>query len=173
MTSTTTRAATQTSTLTKIIYVTQKVQADFIAILDTYGYFTLDYARSVIHDVRVLLDEEVIDRVKFVWTVPSSGRVMDEFEYVVIAAGIGQVDDRAGGVRYRPELATADFQVRVVYNDRWVKLAEDQKAAIREDLVLPWGPAGSLDYSGGRWVQDRTYAREGYGLSRRRYTSDV
>ena len=66
-TSTATRTATQTSSLTKVVYVTRKVQADFLAIIDTYNYFDEDYARKLIADVRTFLDEYVIDAVKFVW----------------------------------------------------------------------------------------------------------
>ena len=38
--------------------------------------------------------------------------------------------------------------------------------AVREDLILKWGPAGQLDYSGGKWTTDRTYSRDGYSLVR-------
>ena len=60
-TATSTRTASATSTVTKIVYVTRKVQADFLAILETYGYFSEAYAQNIIHDVRVFLDEEVIE----------------------------------------------------------------------------------------------------------------
>ena len=46
----------------------RKVQADFLAILDTYDYFSEDFACRLVADVRTLLDEGVVDAVKFVWT---------------------------------------------------------------------------------------------------------
>src|SRR6266849_4887857 len=168
-TATSTRTATATSTVTKIVYVTRKVQADFLAILDTYRYFPEDYAHHLIHDVRVFLDEEVIDHIRFVWTRPSSTYVLEELNYTVVAGGVKLADDHSGGIRYQAALAKASFDVRVTYNRRWKDLAEEEKSSIREDLDLNWGPAGQLDYSGGKWTTDRTYSRDGYGLIRQRF----
>jgi protein involved in ribonucleotide reduction len=71
-----TRSTTQTSTVPKIVYVTRKVQADFLAIMDTYGYFSEDYAKKLIADIRHFLDEEVVDKVKFVWTESGGNRAL-------------------------------------------------------------------------------------------------
>lgn len=168
-TSTSTRTATYTSTVPKIVYVTRKVQADFLAILETYRYFPEDYAQHLIHDVRVFLDEEVIDHIRFVWTRPESSYVLEELNYTVVAGGVELSDDHSGGIRYQAALAKASFHVRVTYNTRWKEMDERGKSAIRESLDLNWGPAGQLDYSGGKWNADRTYSRDGYGLVRQRF----
>jgi hypothetical protein len=168
-TATSTRTATASSTVTKIVYVTRKVQADFLAILETYGYFSEDYAQNIIHDVRVFLDEEVIDHIRFVWTRPSSTYVLEELNYTVVDGGVELADDHSGGIRYQAALANASFHVRVTYNRRWNHLAEGEKGAIRKSLDLNWGSAGQLDYSGGTWTTDRTYSRDGYGLVRQRF----
>jgi hypothetical protein len=169
-TATSTRTATSTSTLSKINYVTRKMQADFLAILDTYGYFSAVYAQQLIHDVRVFLDEEVIDRICFVWTRSDGTSVLEELKYTVVAGGAELADDRAGGITYRPELAQASFHVRVTYSARWQNMPEAEKNALRKELKLKWGSAGQLDYSGGQWSDDRTYSRDGYGLARQRFT---
>ena len=52
---------------TSVVYITRKVQTDILEIGDTYAYFTETYAQAVIHDVRIFIDEEVIDKVEFVW----------------------------------------------------------------------------------------------------------
>jgi hypothetical protein len=168
-TATSTRTATATSTVTKIIYVTRKVQADFLAILDTYRYFPEDYAQHLIHDVRMFLDEEVIDHIQFVWTRPNSTYVLEELNYTVVVGGVELADDHSGGIRYQVALANASFHVRVTYNRRWKDMVEREKSAIRESLDLQWGPAGQLDYSGGKWTADRTYSQDGYGLARQRF----
>src|SRR5260370_24267477 len=98
-TATSTRTATTTSTVTKIVYVTRKVQADFLAILDTYGYFPEDYAQHLIHDVRVFLDEEVIDHVRFVWTRPSSTYVLEDLYYTVVAGADQLAHDHSDCLR--------------------------------------------------------------------------
>jgi len=169
MTTTRTKSTTQTSTLTKVVYVTRKVQADFLAILDTYGYFSEDYAKNLINDIRVFLDEEVIDKVKFVWTQPNSDYVLEELEYVVVLRGVGLADERSGGIRYQPGLANASFHVRITYNARWKNMSEEEKDEVRGDLQMTWGPAGELNYSGGRWVDERTYSKDKYGLMRKRF----
>src|SRR5260370_25773033 len=167
-TATSTRTATTTSTVTKIVYVTRKVQADFLAILDTYRYFPEDYAQHLIHDVRVFLDEEVIDHIRFVWTRPSSTYVLEELNYTVVASGVKLADDHSGGIRYQAALAKASFDVRVTYNRRWKDLAEDEKSRIREGLDLNWGPAGQLDYSGGEYHAPPTYSPLTLSLGRPR-----
>jgi len=169
-TTTSTRAATYTSTVPKITYVTRKVQADFLAILDTYGYFTEGYAQQLIHDVRVFLDEAVIDRISFLWTRSDGISVLEELKYTVVAGRAELADDRAGGIPYRPELARAAFQVQVTYTSHWQNMPESEKNIVRKELQLKWGPAGPLDYSGGQWSNDRTYSRDGYGLLRQRFT---
>jgi hypothetical protein len=169
-TTTSTRTATSTSTVSKIAYITRKMQADFLAILDTYGYFSEAYAQQLIHDVRVLLDEEVIDRIGFIWTRPGGTSVLEELKYTVVAGRAELADDRVGGITYRPELAQASFQVRVTYTARWQNMPENEKDILRKELELKWGPAGQLDYRGGQWTDDRTYSREGYSLKRQRFT---
>jgi hypothetical protein len=167
--STRTRSASQTGTLTNIVYVARKIQADFLAILDTYGYFTEEWGLQVMHDVRVLMDEEVLDRVYLVWARQGTNEVLDAFSYKVIAAGVGLADDRSGNIRYRPELTDADFTLRVDYKSRWWMMPEAEWDQIRAMLDLPWGSGGWLDFSRGRWQADKTYSKDGYGVSRERF----
>src|SRR5262245_17535731 len=169
MTASATRTATQTSAYTRVVHITRKVQTDILEIGDTYAYFQESFAQSVIHDVRKFIDEEVIDFIQFVWKERGTNRVLDELRYKVVSGEVGLADDRPGGIRYDPALAGADFSVRITYNDRWGKMADSELAAIRERLELTWGPAGQLDYSGGRRVSDRTYSMDGMGLIRTRF----
>lgn len=169
MTVSSTRTATCSSSYTNVVHVTRKVQADILAIGDTYDYFTESYAQDVIHDVRIFIDEEVVEFVKFIWKAKGTSRVLDELRYKVVSGAVGLADDRPGGIRYNPSLAGADFSVRVTYNRRWGNMKEAEKGNIRSRLSLKWGPAGQLDYSGGRWVGDRTYSIDGMGLVRERF----
>jgi hypothetical protein len=169
MSSTQTRAATQSESLSTIVYVARKVEADLLAIIDTYGYGTERWAIDVMHDVRVLMDEEVLERVKMAWTHPGTDEVLGAYSYRVIVGGLGLTDDRSGNIRYRPELVGADFHFRVEYKPRWWDLGPDDKADIRERLNLAWTSAGELDYSRGRWTSDKTYSREGFGVARERF----
>jgi hypothetical protein len=161
---------TQTSTLTKVVYVTRKVQADLFAIVDTYSQISQDYARQLIHDLRLLLDEEVIERIELLWTKPGTSQVVGAYAYVVIGAGIGLADDRAGGIRYDPALADAEFSVRITNNARWYRMTDEEREAIEVQYELWWGPVGHLDFSRGSWGSERTYSKEGYGLGRQRFT---
>jgi hypothetical protein len=171
LTTTQTRTATQTSTLTRVVYVTRKVQADLFALVDTYSQITSEYARKLIHDLRLLLDEEVINRIELVWTKPGTNEVLGAYVYEVIAAGIGLADDRAGGIRYDGALASAAFAVRITRNSRWAGMTDTQRGAIEAQCELRWGPAGYLDFSRGSWVSERTYSKDGYGVGRQRFTA--
>lgn len=164
-----TRSTTTTTTYNRIVHVTRKVQADFLAILDTYGYFSEKYAQDLIHDIREFLDEGLIERVKFIWIKPNSNYVLDELDYLVIDNGIGLADDRSGGIRYQQKLSSANFRVYITYNKRWKDMTETDKKTFREGLSLQWGTAGQLNYSGGHWVPERTYSKDGYGLTRSRF----
>ncbi len=164
-----TASGTQSSAYTGVVHVTRKVQADILAIGDTYEYFTESYAQDVINDVRIFIDEEVLDFVKFIWKEAGTSRVLDELRYKVVSGAVGLADNRPGGIRYNPVLALADFSVRTTYNSRWKSMNKNEQAGIRSRLKLTWGPAGQLDYSGGRWVGDRTYSMDGTGLVRERF----
>ena len=169
MSATLSRSATATTPYTSVVHITRKAQADILAIGDTYAYFTEEYAQNVIHDVRVFIDEEVIDRVEFVWTKSGTNQVLDALRYKVVSGVVGLADDRPGGICYDSALASADFSVRVYYNGHWTKIGEAERDSVRTHLTLTWGPAGRLDYSGGRWADDRTYSMNSKGLVRNRF----
>ena len=160
---------TETSTLSNVIKVTRKVQADVLAIHDTYGHFSEAYARELISDLRVFLDEEVVSFVLFVWTTPGTADVLDAIRYRVISGGSTLVDDKPGGITYNPALKSASFHMQVTYNERWAKMSESEKQAVRDRLSPGWGPAAVLNYGTATFVSDRTYSPDGqYGLGRER-----
>jgi hypothetical protein len=169
MASTQTRVRTQTGTLSKIVYVARKIEADLLNIIDSYGYASEQWAIDVMHDVRELMDEEVIERVYLVWTRQGTNEVLDAYSYRVIIGGLGLADDRSGNIRYRPELVDATFNLRVDYKQRWWNLEAEDKTDIQRRLTLPWGPGGRLDYSKGRWTSDRTYSKDDFGVARERF----
>ena len=131
MSATQTRAATQTGTLSKIVYVARKVEADLLAIIDTYGCGSEQWAIDVMHDVRVLMDEEVIEKVYLAWTRRGTNEVLDAYSYRVIVGGFGLADDRSGNIRYRPELVGAEFHFRVDYKPRWWQLSRRTRRTSR------------------------------------------
>lgn len=159
-------SATQTSTLTKVVYVTRKVQADLFNIVDTYNQITQDYAEKLIHDLRILLDEEVLDRIEFLWTYRSTEIVLGAYAYKVIGDGIGLADDRAGGIRYDAVLQSCDFSVRIFRNAHWRQMSTASKQSITDQCDLNWSPAGPLDYSRGTFTSGRMYSKDGLGLNR-------
>lgn len=168
-----TRTAAATTTVAKIAYVTRKMQADFLAILDTYTYdgYTEDYALEIVEDIRRLLDEEVLDAISFVWTQKWSNRVLDTFRYSVVTGDVASTNDRSGGVGYYSELADADFRVRLTYNERWENMAKSERDLISEYLNINWVSANQLDYGSGSWTTEKTYSKDGYGVVRKRFIS--
>jgi Bacterial HORMA domain family 1 len=169
MSATQTRAATQTGTLSNIVYVARKIEADLLAIIDTYGCRNEQWATNVMHDVRVLIDEEVVEKVYVAWTRRGTNEVLDAYSYRVIIGGYGLADDKSGNIRYRSELATADFNFRVEYKQRWWDMKPEDKQDVQERLKLTWTTAGVLDYSRGVWTSDKTYSKDDFGVSRERF----
>ncbi len=148
------------------------MQADFLAILDTYTYdgYSESYAREIIEDIRNLLDEEVLESISFVWTRQYTNTVLDSFRYSVVTGEATANNDRSGGVSYRSDLANADFKVRLTYNQRWVNMSQFERNSISVVLNITWGAAGSLNYNGGSWTTEKTYSRDGYGVVRERFS---
>lgn len=169
MATTQTRTATQTSTLVKVVYVTRKVQADLFQLAETYGQMSEEYAQKLIHDLRIYLDEEVLEQITFLWTRPGTNQVVGAYTYKVLSGGVGLVDDRSGGIRYDPTLQASVFGVRITHNARWYGLTQAEQDEVESDMMLPWGTGGALDYSRGRWQSERTYSKDGYGLARERF----
>jgi hypothetical protein len=164
------RSSSQTTTLVRVKYVTRKVQADLLAILDMYRYHSEEYAISTVKDLRVMLDEEIIHRVEFVWTKKSTNQVIDSLSYTVVR-GDALPDHDSGDIRYRPELAAsvASFSVAVCRNQRWRDMSEASKKAIRSQMDDPWESDVDHDYGIGWWITEKTYSKGGYGLERKRY----
>jgi hypothetical protein len=154
------------------MYDTRKVQADLFSVITTYGYFSEDHAANIITDIRTFMDNKVISAIKFTWKEAGTKKVIEEIRYNVVSGGVTLADDKPGGIRYQPALADADFTTYVTYNDRWTTRGEAEKQVVRDDLVLSWGPSGTLDYSKGSWRDpDKSYSNDGTdGLSRQRFT---
>lgn len=169
MTGTSTRTTSYTSSVAKIAAVTRKVQADFLAILDSYNYFAESYAQKIIADLRHFLDEEVIDQISFIWTSKYSDTVIDVYRYSVVTGEVTMANDRSGNIPYRSELANADFEVVITYNSRWANMNQAARDDVKAGLTLSWGAAGSYNYKGGSWIAEKTYSKDGYGLVRHRF----
>jgi hypothetical protein len=148
--------------------VARKVESDLLAIVDTYGCRSEQWAIDVMHDVRVLLDEEVVEAAYVAWTRRGTNEVLDAYFYRVIVGGYGLADDKSGNIRYHPELAAADFTFRVEFKQRWLDMISVDKQDIWERLKLDWTSAGTLDYSGGRWTSDKTYSKDDFAVARER-----
>jgi hypothetical protein len=170
VTITQTRTETLTTTLARVKYVTRKVQADLLAILDTYGYYSEEYALKVVRDLRVFLDEEVVRRVNFVWVKKGTNSVIDSLSYTVVC-GDALPDDATGDILYNSDLsvAAATFCLEVYWSQRWLEMGEPSKNRVRERLELGWENNVDINYGYGWWVKDRTYSKGGYGLERQRF----
>ena len=123
----------------KVVYVTRKVQADLFQLAETYGQMTEDYALKLIHDLRVYLDEEVLDEITFLWTRPGTNQVVGAYTYKVLSAGVGLVDDRSGGIRYDPTLRASTFSTEIKHNARWRGMTQDEQDEVRIRAAPPVG----------------------------------
>jgi hypothetical protein len=171
MTATATRAATAATTKTyqRILYVTRKLLADLLGVLADKAHFSNEHAKKIVDDIRTLLDEQVLDRITFVWFASSTKIVLRELTYTVRGEGFVGTDAPSGALPYRQDLLDATFQVRVSYNDRWSKLGAEGQQEIRSRLVLAWSSASALTYNNGSTQNEHAYAKDGYALTRTRY----
>lgn len=159
-----TLVATATDSYIDVVTVTRKLRADLLQILDHYGYFSEDYAEKIVHDLRIMIDEGIVEWVQLTWRSPSSNIVLAAFRYTVVLGDIGLADDRPGGIPYRPDLSDADFHVRVSYNAKGLQMSTVARSALT--LKLRWSPGAYLDYSWSSWSSDRFYASNDIGLQR-------
>lgn len=171
MTSAATRVATAATTTTfqRIQYVTRKLLADLLGVLADKAHFTTDHATKIVGDIRTLLDEQVLDRITFVWVAPTTQVALREVTYVVRGEGFVGSDAPSGALPFRHDLLDATFQVRIVHNDRWSKLGAEAQKEIRARLVLTWSNASTLAYNNGSRQAEHAYAKDGYALQRSRY----
>lgn len=160
-----TRSAT--SSFTDVKSVTRGLQADLFQVLDHYGYFSEQRARDIVHDLRLMIDEDILDHVELTWCVRGGTRVLEAYRYDVVRGSLVGANTRPGGIPYRPELANADFSVLVTYNAKGHGMSRQE----RQDLgfIRPWSPTGRRDYSGVSRTFERAYASNGLGLNRSVY----
>ena len=166
MSASATRAAVTTAanTYTDVVSVTRKLRADLLQVLDHYGYFSGAYAEQIVHDLRVMVDEDIVEWAQLTWRSPSSNTVLAAFRYTVVLGDIGLADNRPGGIPCRPDLKAAHFNVHVSYNAKGRTMSAAAKAEL--PLELRWSPGAHLSYSGSSWSSDRSYASNGTGLKR-------
>jgi hypothetical protein len=165
-----TRTSTTTTTWARVKYVTRKVQADLLAIIDFYGYHSEEHAFKQVKDLRVLLDEEVIYRVDFVWLKRGTKDVIDSISYTVVN-GDALPDNDTGDIPFSCSLlaSVASFSVVIYWSQRWKNMQDHSKNRVREKLELGWENGVDHNYGLGLWVMDRTYSKGGYGLERKRF----
>lgn len=159
-----TRSLTAANTYTDVVSVTRKFRVDILQVLDHYGYFSMDYAEDIIHDLRLMVDEGILESVELTWRAYGSHSVLAAFRYNVINGGIAPADNRPGGIPYRPNLKNAQFNVVVRYNAAGRKLTTTARQNL--GFKLAWAPAGYFDYSAGSWSSDRNYVSNSIRLQR-------
>ena len=164
-TSTLTRSAT--SSFTDVKTVTRGLQADLFQVLDHYGYFSEQRATDIVHDVRLMIDEDILASVEFVWCTSGTNTVVASYKYAVIRGSLVGADSRPGGIPYDSALVTADFSVIIRFNATGRALSWEDINGI--GTRCPWGPAASRSYGAGSWTTERTYASNGLGLQRSIY----
>lgn len=163
------RTGTQTSSYSRVLHVTRRLQADLFNLVDTYGQISESYAKDLIHDFRVLLDEDVLEMIRLLWKQHNSSKVIFGYSYTVLDGVSGLVDERSGGIRYRSQLLDHKFSVRIFYNDRWNELSESSRSEIRSQCRLTWSKGTPLNYPTGSGSDSRTFAKDNYGLRRNSY----
>ena len=164
-----TTTATTTFSLSNAKYVVSKVQTDLRQFQRWYGEPS-DTWIDAYHDERVVLSARgLVDRVKYGFQ--RGGIWVLTLEYTFRYDGTLLGDDRAGGVRHAFSRNGAVFGSYLYWSSAWDRLSPSERDAVCS--LLPFGRSSSEEarYAAGHYANDRTYAVDGSGASRRMFVA--
>jgi hypothetical protein len=162
-TSTITRTAS--ITMTDVRHVLWRIESDLRVLRAQHGLITAQREQDVRDDLLLFIYRNYVDQIEFRFVDPTTNACRDgTVRYAISRAWSGD-DDDSGGLRYR-DLSGTLFSVVVSYSTTWNELSENEKAAFRQSLKRPWGPAAEVSDRGGVWVTDKTYGSGGLGATR-------
>jgi len=167
--SSTTGTFSSTYSVVDVGKVVDRFTADFHMLGQSTGLASVQRARDVGHDVKLMGQRGYIDRVDIV-LLNSAGKELRAAKYTVSTdAGLWS-SDRPGNNLW-PRQVGGSLSVVVSYSSAWYALSAEQRKRFHgEECERPWGPS-SIDttYPGLVGCFDRRYASNAYGMERTVY----
>jgi hypothetical protein len=156
---------TTTFTVTHARHIAAKVATDLKRIQRFYGKPSDSSIQDYETEIIVLIKEDAVRTVTYgfmrndKWIEPTLIYTAKD-----LASATG-ADDDPGRVRAGQNIAGAVFHSYLIFSDKWTRLSQGERDAIRKSLPFQRGgaPEPSVD---GYLDQDRTYSSGGRALSR-------
>lgn len=160
---------TATFSLSDAKYIASKVQTDLRQCQRWYGEPSDTWIEAYHDELVVLSARKLVDRVKYGFQ--RNGAWVLTLEYTFRYDGTLVGDDRAGGVRQAFDLNDAVFGSYLYWSSAWHQLNLNERDAIRSLLPFERTSSEEARYAAGRYANDRTYAVDGSGASRRMFVA--
>lgn len=158
---------TKTYSLSNAKYVASKVQTDLRQFQRWYGQPSDPWIDSYHEELVILSAGGYVDRVKYGFK--SRGIWVLTLEYAFRYDGTLVGDDRAGGVRHAFDPNGATFGSYLYWSRAWDESSPSEREAVRRTLPFQRSYCEEAGYGAGRYANDRTYAVDGSGASRRMF----
>lgn len=163
--STGTLTRTASITMTDVRHVIWRIETDLRILRAQHGLITAEREQEIVHDLQLFIYRNYVEQIEFRFVDTTTQRRRYAVRYSLTRAWSGDEDDEAGGLRYQ-DLGGTSFGVMITYSSGWSALPSQAKAAFRQSLKRPWGPAADVQDGTGAWATDRTYGSGGLGAAR-------
>jgi HORMA domain-containing protein len=161
-----TRSATATFSLSSARYVASKIATDLCQLRRYYGTPTDTQIAEYAEEAAILTYHGYVEKVIYGFQRGPSWILT--LEYTVVN-GTLTTDDRAGGVYRRADVAGAVFHSYMNRTPAWRSLTDADRNEINKTLPFTRTPADAPGYIGGHHTFDRTYSAQGAGFTRSSY----
>lgn len=166
-TSTITRSATVTHT--DVRHVIWKIKSDMFQLRLFHSMFDAEYEEDMAFDLFQWVYRGYTDLIKFQFYNPTTYLAHCEIKYDILRGQVLGSDDDAGSIPFL-NLKGTSFRIVVSTSVAWDRLPDQDKQTFYEGLKRQWGSSNlQLQYTGGSWMQDKTYSNNSFGANRSIY----
>jgi len=152
-------------TRTDARYVASKIEADLRQCQRFQGRPTDKEIADYVVEITELLAGKYLDYVEYGFK--QNGKWVMSLRYSANWDGTLMVDDRPGRVSAAKLPSGATWSSFLSKNSSWSELTEAQRKSIESRIPVDRTPATAAGYESGSWEIDRTYGRNGGGVTRK------
>ena len=166
-TSTVTRS--NTITHTDVRNVIWKIKSDMFQLRLFHDMFDAEYEEDMSYDLFQWTYRGYADAIKFQFFNPATYLAHCEIKYDITRGQVTGSDDDAGSIPFL-NLKGTSFRVVITPSASWNTLSPEDRQTFYDTLKRQWGSSNlQLQYTGGSWLQDKTYSSNSFGANRSIY----
>lgn len=150
-----------TYTRSDVRYIFNQFAADFHMIAEATGLWARGAVDLTVADIQAYAAEGYVTRITLE-IKDASGTVVGVVPYDVRPNVVAE-GQRPGGNRW-PYMPTGRLKVQIIMSDKWYGLTDAQRNAFEANLNGRWPVGPSVSTSGLMLLEERTYAKNGFGL---------